>query len=67
MTNQILNDVLLEGIPREMPTLSHENHGTRFYRFFLDVLRLSGQVDSLPILLPEDLLPGVTPGKPLRL
>ena len=66
MTNQILNDVLLEGIPREMPTLSHENHGTRFYRFFLDVPRLSGQVDSLPILLPEDLLPGVTPGKPLR-
>ena len=67
MTNQTLNDVLLEGIAPESPEFSHENHGTRFYRFYLEVPRLSGQVDLLPVLLPESMLPNVIPGKPLRI
>lgn len=41
MTTQTRNEVLLEGIALEAPALSHENHGTRFYRFPLQVPRLS--------------------------
>ncbi len=66
MTTQTRNEVLLEGTPLETPSLSHENHSTRFYRFPLQVPRLSGQVDTLPILLPESMLPQVTEGGNLR-
>ena len=59
MTTQIRNEVLLEGIPSSQPEWSHENHGTQFYRFFLQVPRLSGTPDTLPVLLPEALLPQV--------
>ena len=37
------------------PVFSHENHGSRFYRLELQVPRLSGQADVLPVLLPEAL------------
>ena len=50
MTTQTRNEVLLEGIALEAPALSHENHGTRFYRFPLQVPRLSGTPDTLPVL-----------------
>ena len=53
MTTQTRNEVLLEGIALEAPALSHENHGTRFYRFPLQVPRLSGTPDTLPVLVPE--------------
>ena len=53
MTTQTCNDVLLEGTALTAPVLSHENHGQRFYRFPLEVPRLSGQADVLPVLLPE--------------
>ena len=66
MTTQIRNEVLLEGVALETPSLSHENHSTRFYRFPLQVPRLSGQVDTLPIVLPESMLPQVTEGGNLR-
>ena len=66
MTTQIRNEVLLEGVALETPSLSHENHSTRFYRFPLQVPRLSGQVDTLRILLPESMLPQVTEGGNLR-
>lgn len=60
------NEVLLEGLLTAEPELSHENHGVRFYRAYLQVLRLSGQTDTLPILLPESILPLVCPGEVLR-
>ena len=60
MTNQTLNDVLLEGTAYTAPEWSHDNHGTRFYRFILSIPRLSGQADLLPVLLPESLLPKIT-------
>ena len=66
MTTQTRNEVLLEGTALEAPVLSHENHGTRFYRFPLQVPRLSGTPDTLPVLLPEPLLDTVQTEAPLR-
>ena len=67
MTTQNRNEVLLEGIPLGVPEWSHENHGTQFYRFFLQVPRLSGTADILPVLITESLLPRIQPDTPLRL
>lgn len=67
MTIQPKNEVLLEGQPLAAPEWSHENHNTSFYRFFMEVPRLSGTPDVLPVLLPEAQTPLVAPGAPLRL
>ena len=64
MTSQ--NEVLLEGTPLAAPELSHENHGIRFFRLLLQVPRLSGTPDTLPVLVPEAQLPQAVPGAPLR-
>lgn len=61
-----LNDVLLEGKALAAPAWSHENHGAQFYRFFLEVPRLSGTPDTLPVLLRPELLPLVSAGAWLR-
>lgn len=66
MTTPSQNEVLLEGIPLDAPVPSHENHGTQFFRFFLQVPRLSGTPDTLPVLLPEALTAQVVPDAPLR-
>ena len=66
MTTARNNDVLLEGQVSGAPEWSHENHGTRFYRFFLEIPRLSGQADLLPVLVPEALLSQVEGGHALR-
>lgn len=68
MTNeQSRNEVELCGTVLSAPTLSHENHGTRFYLFSLCVPRLSGQADTLQILAPEELTPSVIIGAELRI
>lgn len=67
MTTQSRNEVILEGIPLEEPEWSHENHGAQFYRFFLEVPRLSGTSDTLPVLAAETQLPQIQTGTPLRL
>ena len=67
MTTMTKNQILLEGIPLSAPELSHENHGTRFYRFLLEVPRLSGTPDVLPILLPESLRHQVSENIPIRI
>ena len=61
------NEVILEGVPQSAPEWSHENHGTAFYRFFLEVRRLSGQVDLLPVVVTEGQQHCVSPGERLRL
>ena len=67
MTTLMKNDVLLEGTPLSVPEWSHENHGTHFYRLLLQVPRLSGTPDTLPILLSESLTDRVTPEEPIRI
>lgn len=67
MTTPIQNEVLLEGQPLHIPTLSHENHGIRFYRFSLEIPRLSGQADVLPVLVPEELAAKISPGNAIRI
>ena len=51
-----LNQITVRGELAALPQYSHENHGKKFYRFFLDVPRLSGTVDRLPIMAEQRLL-----------
>lgn len=62
------NYVELWGTAAASPEFSHENHGERFYRFPLNVERLSGRSDSLNILAPAALIMpfAITDGTPLR-
>lgn len=53
---QATNHISLRGCLGELPRLSHENHGVRFFSFPLEVRRLSGNVDTLPVLVPEPVL-----------
>ena len=50
------NIITLRGELDALPSFSHENHGRRFYRTILNVPRLSGTVDHLPIVIEERLL-----------
>lgn len=50
------NHITLRGSLASLPLFSHENHGRRFFRFFLDVPRLSGAVDTLPVIIEEGIL-----------
>lgn len=61
------NEAELGGRVLTAPAFSHENHGTRFYRFFLRIPRLSGQADTLPILVTGDQAELVEPERELRI
>lgn len=50
------NIITLRGELVKLPEFSHENHGRLFYRFELDVPRLSGAVDCLPVIAPGTVL-----------
>lgn len=50
------NHITLRGSLASLPQFSHENHGRRFFRFFLEVPRLSGAVDTLPVIAEEGIL-----------
>lgn len=52
------NHILLRGTLSSLPEFSHENHGLRFFRFCLEVPRLSGAVDLLPVVAEETILNG---------
>ena len=58
------NQITLRGNLSAPPTFSHENHGKQFYRFFLEVPRLSGVADTLPVIAEASLLEsaGIDPG-----
>ena len=51
-----VNQITVRGSLQQLPVFSHENHGKKFYRFTLDVPRLSGTVDSLPVVAVEQTL-----------
>ena len=50
------NQITLRGTLLALPYFSHENHGKKFYRFTLEVPRLSGTVDLLPVVAEEGIL-----------
>ena len=60
------NEVELCGTVAAPPVFSHENHGVRFYRIPLAVARLSGQTDTLPLLVRAPLPPEAQPGARVR-
>jgi single-stranded DNA-binding protein len=53
---QSSNQITIRGSLVSLPEYSHENHGKRFFRFFLEVPRLSGAVDTLPVVAEEAIL-----------
>ena len=50
------NSILLRGTLLALPEYSHDNHGKHFFRFILEVPRLSGTSDLLPVIVSEQLL-----------
>lgn len=64
---QSTNQITLRGSLVSLPQFSHENHGRRFFRFFLEVPRLSGVSDTLPVVVEESILqePDLTGGAQL--
>jgi primosomal replication protein N len=57
----ICNNITLRGTLLELPRFSHENHGREFYRFILEVPRLSGAVDLLPVVAEKSLVDAIDP------
>ena len=57
----ICNIVTLRGSLLELPQFSHENHGKRFFRFCLEIPRLSGVVDTIPVIAEESILNTIDP------
>ncbi len=50
------NQIAVRGSLQGLPQFSHENHGRKFYRFVLEVPRLSNTVDYLPVMAEERVL-----------
>lgn len=55
------NQITLRGSLLSLPRFSHENHGKRFFRFTLEVPRLSGTADLLPVVAEESLVSAIDP------
>ena len=55
------NRITLRGSLQNLPEFSHENHGRRFFRFLLEVPRLSGALDILPVIAEESILAELDP------
>lgn len=58
---QNTNQITLRGSLLSLPRFSHENHGKKFFRFTLEVPRLSGTSDYLPVVAPENLVMDLVP------
>ena len=56
-----VNQINLRGQLQTLPEFSHENHGRRFYRFSLEIPRLSGAIDTLPVIADEEVLKNLDP------
>lgn len=55
------NTITVRGSLQALPQFSHENHGRQFYRFILEVPRLSGAVDYLPVIAQAQILEQLDP------
>ena len=55
------NTITLRGSLLSLPQPSHSNHGKSFYRFTLEVPRLSGVVDLLPVVAESSLINAIDP------
>ena len=55
------NYITLRGQLVDLPQISHENHGKEFYSFSLEVSRLSGVVDILPIIAERSIVDSIDP------
>ncbi len=53
------NVILLCGTAKEEPSFSHEVFGEKFYTFKLEINRLSGHSDVLPLIISDRLLTDV--------
>lgn len=60
------NRIILRGRTVEIASFSHESHGKRFFRLPVAVPRLSGAVDTLNLLLPEEPALSLFPGDPVE-
>ena len=58
---QTLNSITVRGSLQGLPQYSHENHERQFYRFYLEVPRLSGTVDILPVIAERSLMESLDP------
>ena len=56
-----LNTITLRGSLVALPEFSHDNHNRRFYRSLLEVPRLSGALDILPVVAEESLVNSIDP------
>ena len=57
MENYNLNNIVkLGGVITKTPILSHEIYDEKFYKLYIDVKRLSGMYDTLPIILSEKII-----------
>ena len=55
------NTITLRGTLLSLPQFSHSNHGKEFFRFTLEVPRLSGTVDLLPVVAEASMLKDLDP------
>lgn len=55
------NTIHIRGTLLALPQFSHSNHGRHFYRFTLEVPRLSGVVDLLPVVAEESMILNLDP------
>ena len=61
LMDQYTNQITLRGTLLSLPQFSHENHGKKFFRFTLEVPRISGTVDLLPIVAEERVIDAIDP------
>ena len=50
------NFVKLGGVVASGLELSHEIYGEKFYRFYIEIDRLSGMSDKIPVIISERLI-----------
>lgn len=50
------NVVKMGGVVASELELSHEIYGEKFYRFYIEIDRLSGQKDKIPVIISERLI-----------